>query len=316
LPGIKTPVAMDGFPRDFPLYHALRIACSGGPHRIAVAMVDTLGVLRARFILWVFPALAAAGWCRAQPATSWPEAVAHASRSAPQARILVVDTASGRLLAASHLAQSAHTLAAPGSTLKPLAMYGLVAEGHWDPARRIACTRRLTVASRSLNCSHPAAEPMDARQALAWSCNTYFAAVGATLGRGLLRGLLAPSGLLGQTGLAGSEAVADFHEPRTADDNRLALLGVEGVRVTPLELAQAYRRPTRGASRGICGAGGARRTERLSQFWNGWRCFDGRRLRCWEDGNGEPGGRNPVPRVVCWLGSGRAAAGDCDGLFA
>jgi len=204
-------------------------------------MVDTRGVLRARFILWVFPALAAAGWCRAQPATSWPEAVAHASRSAPQARILVVDTASGRLLAASHLAQSAHTLAAPGSTLKPLAMYGLVAEGHWDPARRIACTRRLTVASRSLNCSHPAAEPMDARQALAWSCNTYFAAVGATLGRGLLRGLLAPSGLLGQTGLAGSEAVADFHEPRTADDNRLALLGVEGVRVTPLELAQAYR---------------------------------------------------------------------------
>jgi len=30
-------------------------------------------------------------------------------------------------------------------------------------------------------------------------------------------------------------------DPRTPDQNRLALLGVDGVRVTPLELASAYR---------------------------------------------------------------------------
>jgi peptidoglycan glycosyltransferase len=82
---------------------------------------------------------------------------------------------------------------------------------------------------------------MDARQALAWSCNTYFAAVGATLGAGELRALLAPTGLLGQTGLAADEATAIFRDPRTPDDNRLALLGVDGIRITPLELASAYR---------------------------------------------------------------------------
>jgi cell division protein FtsI/penicillin-binding protein 2 len=155
--------------------------------------------------------------------------------------MVVLDMASGHLLAAKPLVETARTLAAPGSTLKPIALYGLMASGNWDPGRRIACARKLNVAGRSLNCSHPAAEPMDARQALAWSCNTYFAAVGVSLGPGALRSLLAPSGLLGQTGLAANEAVARFRDPRTADDNRLALLGVDGVRVTPLELAAAYR---------------------------------------------------------------------------
>jgi cell division protein FtsI/penicillin-binding protein 2 len=97
---------------------------------------------------------------------------------------------------------------------------------------------------------------MDARQALAWSCNSYFAAVARTLAPGELRGLLAPTGLLGQTGLLaqtglaggmhlggahGGEAVAELREPLTEEQKSLALLGVDGIRVTPLELAVAYR---------------------------------------------------------------------------
>jgi hypothetical protein len=56
--------------------------------------------------------------------------------------------------------------------------------------------------------------------------------------------LLGQTGLLGKTGLAGgvgNEAIADFHDPQTADENRLAVLGINGVRVTPLEFAVAYR---------------------------------------------------------------------------
>jgi cell division protein FtsI/penicillin-binding protein 2 len=179
--------------------------------------------------------------CQSQPAASWPSAIAHAAQTAPQARIVVLDIATGHLLAVSRLAEAARTLAAPGSTLKPLALYSLIASGRWDPSRRIACTRKLTIAGRSLNCSHPPADPMDARQALTWSCNTYFAAVGATLATGELRALLAPTGLLGQTGLTAAEATAVFRDPRTPDDTRLTLLGVDGIRVTPLELASAYR---------------------------------------------------------------------------
>jgi hypothetical protein len=47
--------------------------------------------------------------------------------------------------------------------------------------------------------------------------------------------------VLGQTGLARDEAVAEFRDPRTADEAGLTLLGVDGIRVTPLELAAAYR---------------------------------------------------------------------------
>lgn len=155
--------------------------------------------------------------------------------------MVVVDIATGHLLAASHLAEAARTLAAPGSTLKPLVLYGLIASGHWDADRRIACTRRLNIAGRSLNCSHPLSDPMNARQALAWSCNTYFANVAATLHPGELLGLFAPTGLLSQTGLASGEATAELRAPLTSDENQLALLGVDGIRVTPLELALAYR---------------------------------------------------------------------------
>jgi len=210
--------------------------------RHRASMVDTLVVRSVRTMAMGCVLLAWACVCLGQTdASRWAAAVTSATRLAPGARIVVLDVATGKLLAAAHLQEAVRTLAAPGSTLKPLALYGLVAAGRWDPSRRIGCTRKLRIGGRSLACSHPASDPMDAEQALAWSCNSYFAAVGAGLGPGELRRLLAPTGLLGQTGLAADEAVAEFREPRGADENALALLGVEGGRVTPLELAAAYR---------------------------------------------------------------------------
>ena len=185
-------------------------------------MMDTRGV-RSAILMAIFVAsLAGACSCDPQVPPTWPSAAAHAAQFAPQARIVVLDIASGHLLAASHLPEAARTLAAPGSTLKPLVLYSLVASGRWDPSRRIA-------------------DPMDARQALTWSCNTYFAALAGALAPGQLRAPLAPTGLLSQTGLAPAEAIAVFHDPQTPDATRLALLGVDGVLVTPLELATAYR---------------------------------------------------------------------------
>jgi len=187
-------------------------------------------------VVWVWLAVASLG-----TAQTWPAAVSDAAKTSPQARIVVLDVDTGNLLAASHLAESARTLATPGSAMKPLALYGLVAAGRWDPARRIACNRKLAIDGHSLNCSHPPVPPLDARGAIAWSCNTYFATVAATLKPGELRALLAPTGLLAQTRLAGDEATADFREPQTVAANQLALLGVKGVRLTPLEFAMAYR---------------------------------------------------------------------------
>jgi cell division protein FtsI/penicillin-binding protein 2 len=174
-------------------------------------------------------------------APAWPSAVERAARAAPEARIVVLDIASGHLLAAHQSDDASRTLAAPGSTLKPLVLYSLMSMGRWDPASRVACNRQLIVAGHRLACTHPLAPPFDAREALTWSCNTYFAAVARTLHAGELGQLLRPTGLLGVTGLARNEAVAEFREPDSADAEQLTLLGVEGVRVTPLELAEAYR---------------------------------------------------------------------------
>ncbi|HWE85306.1 MAG TPA: penicillin-binding transpeptidase domain-containing protein [Terracidiphilus sp.] len=174
-------------------------------------------------------------------AQTWQAAVNAAARTAPESRILVLDIASNRILAAHHLDQAAQTLSAPGSALKPLLLYQLLAQRRWDPRQRVSCTGNLTLAGHRLACSHPSAPPFDARQALAWSCNTYFSQVAQSIPPGELDSLLRPTGILGPTALASREALAEFHAPQTPVRMQLAFLGVEGIRITPLELASAYR---------------------------------------------------------------------------
>lgn len=173
--------------------------------------------------------------------SGWQNAVGPAVRNAPEARIVVLDIANGHLLAEHRLVDAARTLAAPGSTLKPLVLYRLASTGRWNPTNRIACSRQLVVTGHRLACTHPLAPPFDAREALTWSCNSYFAAVARTLRPGQLGLLLQPTGLLGVTGLLREEARAEYREPDSVEAEQLTLLGVEGVRVTPLELAAAYR---------------------------------------------------------------------------
>jgi cell division protein FtsI/penicillin-binding protein 2 len=121
-------------------------------------------------------------------------------------------------------------------------LYSLIASHRWDPNRRIACSRHLQIEGRSLNCSHPPLPgPPNATEALTWSCNTYFAALAASIPPAQLRPLLAATGLLGQTGVAPAEATAGFRDPTTTSAVQLTALGVDGIRVTPLELAAAYR---------------------------------------------------------------------------
>jgi cell division protein FtsI/penicillin-binding protein 2 len=192
---------------------------------------------------------AAAGWAQSSrpalgsthAAAKWRRAMDHAAAVSPDARVLVVEIGSGRVLASAHLAEAGRTLATPGSTLKPLILYFALSTGRWDAERRVACSRSLRIGSHQLNCSHPAAEPMDAEQALTWSCNSYFAELAGTLEPEELRRALSARGLLAATGLVPQESVAAFRQPRSREEVQLAALGVEGIRVTLPELAEAYR---------------------------------------------------------------------------
>ena len=178
---------------------------------------------------------------RAQSAPNWTAAVNQAGRATPDARIMILDRHDGRILASRHLEQAARTLAAPGSTLKPLILYKVLASGRWSAERSVACRRSLVIAGHRLACSHPPADPFNAREALAWSCNSYFAEVARSLGARELGALLRTTGVVDATGLAVNEAIAEFREPRSVEDAQLTLLGIENIRITPLELATAYR---------------------------------------------------------------------------
>jgi cell division protein FtsI/penicillin-binding protein 2 len=197
-----------------------------------------------RFLRWLAilaasSAISAPSQIPAPPA--WQSAIDRATDHSPDARIVVLDIASGRPLASHQLSDAARTLAAPGSTLKPLVLYSLIRAGRWNPVNRVACNRQLVVSGHRLACTHPPAPPFDAQEALTWSCNSYFAAVARNLQPGELGRILRPTGLLGLTALAPQEVAAEFREPNSADSEQLTLLGVDGVRVTPFELAAAYR---------------------------------------------------------------------------
>jgi len=184
---------------------------------------------------WAQTARSPQGWARVD--LLWQRAVDQASREAPDARVLVLEIGSGHLLASAHLAEASRTVATPGSTLKPLILYFALAAGHWDPERRVTCSRQMYIDSHQLNCSHPVVDPMNAQQALTWSCNSYFAELAGTLSPWELRQALSERGLLAATGLTRQEEMAAFREPRTREQVQLAALGVEGIGVTLPELA-------------------------------------------------------------------------------
>jgi cell division protein FtsI/penicillin-binding protein 2 len=188
---------------------------------------------------WAQSVHAAQGWTQAD--ANWRDAIGHVAAIAPEARVLVLEIGSGRVLASAHLAEAGRTLATPGSTLKPLILYFALSTGRWDAERRVACSRKLRIGDHQLNCPHPAADPMDAQQALTWSCNSYFAELAGTLRPEELHRALSVRGLLGATGLTPQESVAAFREPHSREQAQLAALGVEGIRVTLPELVEAYR---------------------------------------------------------------------------
>lgn len=127
----------------------------------------------------------------------------------------------------------------PGSTLKPFLLLTALRLGAVTSGTRVACTGTLRIAGRNLACSHPASlGVLDAREALAYSCNTYFARVAQQLPTSALQNALQRYGIR-------SEPIAG------APDQRVLLaLGLEHVALTPVQLAHAYAALARTLSNG------------------------------------------------------------------
>jgi cell division protein FtsI/penicillin-binding protein 2 len=156
---------------------------------------------------------------------------------------LLLDVRGRRMIAVHNPALAGESLLPPGSTLKPFVLASLMAAEKLHAEDSFPCPGRLTIAGRSLDCSHPRlAEPMRPRTALAYSCNCFVARMAERLDSGELARSLGRFGFRAPTGLLGErEAAGRLRSAAPPDATRLQALGEEGVAITLAELALAYR---------------------------------------------------------------------------
>jgi cell division protein FtsI/penicillin-binding protein 2 len=134
----------------------------------------------------------------------------------PSEAAVVLDRRTGRVVAIRNEALATRSPLPPGSTMKPFALTSLLRAGKLRPDEAWLCPGTLAIARRQLNCSHPRmAAPMTVETALAYSCNCFVAHMAERLGPG------------------------EFGS--TPDAIRLHALGEDGVSMTVVQLAQAYR---------------------------------------------------------------------------
>ena len=138
----------------------------------------------------------------------------------------VIDLASGRLLDA----QDAELLArpvVPGSLMKVPALVALLESGAITSSTRIECPGAIVVDGRRIGCDHPRrAHALSAVEALALSCNVFFARASERLPRSVFDSVLDS---FGWPATPASQAMA------------LAASGIEGTPVQPGRLLAGWR---------------------------------------------------------------------------
>jgi len=156
---------------------------------------------------------------------------------------VIAEVSSGKIIASNNLRLAASTLQTPGSTLKPFILMSLLDLHRVDPAQKLICHRKLQIGSAHLDCTHPiSVAQLNSDDAIAYSCNSYFAQVSIRLTGNELLQTFRRAGFDSPTGLTENEASGRIHPPSNNDQIQLEALGADGIEITPLELLQAYRK--------------------------------------------------------------------------
>jgi cell division protein FtsI/penicillin-binding protein 2 len=178
----------------------------------------------------------------AQPVNITLQAALTRAMGAQRGAAVVLDVHSGRILASSHLDVAARRVAAPGSSIKPFTLLALLESGKVSAQTALVCKRMVSISGHKLDCSHPVtSEPLDPAAALAYSCNSYFTTVALRISPEELRNSFLRDGFASPTVLASSEARGVVALAGSPEQEQLQAIGEWGVKVTPLELATAYR---------------------------------------------------------------------------
>lgn len=176
-----------------------------------------------------------------------------------QGSIIVMDAQTGRVRAAVNPEGAYAQAMMPGSSIKPFTTLAALRAGLIEEDSRTVCPGRFTGLSFSLPCVHANhLPPFNPSQAIAHSCNYYFATLGQRLGPDKLTQTLRQFGFGQPSGLNSREAngvvkpcaVGDVARMRSIESNhasqqadcaaREALGESDYLQVTPIQLLTAY----------------------------------------------------------------------------
>lgn len=157
--------------------------------------------------------------------------------------VVVASVEGGEILAAHGMEIAAGRLARPGSAVKPFVLMALLESGKLDAGQKLLCRRVLRIGGVKVDCTHPASiAELDAEEAIAYSCNSYFAEVAMRLTGTQLAQALRRAEFDSPSGFAKEEATGRVEVPHDREMLQLEALGDRGIEVTPLELLAAYRK--------------------------------------------------------------------------
>ena len=173
--------------------------------------------------------------------------------------IIIMDAQTGRVRALINPTVAYGAAQMPGSAMKPFTALTALRLGLIDEGSRTVCPGRFTGLSFSLPCTHADhLPPFSPAQAIAYSCNYYFASLGQRLGRDRIVSIAREFGFGQVTGVASDAEVAGVarpcetgsssrvlsesnHASMTADcEARVAIGESEMIQVTPIQLITAY----------------------------------------------------------------------------
>ena len=160
-------------------------------------------------------------------------ALSSALRATPAVGV-VLNVKSGRLVAAVKAPEARRLRSAPGSILKPLFLTAALEQQEVLPQTTVFCRRDLHIREGNrewnLACTHPQSDvAFTAKEALAYSCNQYFAELADRIPPRQASAILESYGLAPTT-------------PTSQQQKELLVLGVAGVTVSPTQMAIAYRK--------------------------------------------------------------------------
>jgi len=182
---------------------------------------------------------------------------ATAALAGREGTIIVMDPQTGRIRAVVNPELAFEQAVMPGSTMKPFTALAALRSGVIDTDSRTVCPGRFTGRSFSLPCVHADhLPPFTPSQAIAYSCNYYFATLGQRLSRDQLIETMRPFGIGQPTGVNEKEAAGTLRPCQTGNNARIRRLDrgtpqgdcdareaigeSDHIEVSPIQLLSAY----------------------------------------------------------------------------